>query len=197
MRIGRIADPVELEISVAQACVSSLGREFGTLGKLYAIGCRLHAVIAELTGVTNSVKEIRRECGLASRELHRHLAPRLDGNCVVEQRLDFFPGKLVHKPDLVRVHKARVTHHIAAVGQVDGEDRASSMLDSAAAVVMQLLVVMGTDVPSGERLLQVPEELRINREDIFEMSVDWAILYHQDFAVALDDLGFDFTGFLV
>src|SRR3954470_5208551 len=197
MRIGGIADAVELKISVAQACVSSLGREFGTLGKLYAIGCRLHAVIAELTGVTNSVKEIRRECGLASRKLHRHLAPRLDGNCIVEQRLDFFPGKLVHEPNLVRVHKTRVTHHIAAVGEVDGQDRATTVLDGAAAVIMQFLVVVGTDVAAGERVLQMPEELRINGEDIFEMSVEWAILYHQNFAVALDDLRLDFTGFLV
>src|SRR5256885_7301987 len=67
------------------------------------------------------------------------------------------------------------------------------MLDGAAAVVMQFLVVVSTDVAAGECLLQVPEELRINGQDIFEMSVDWAILDHQDFAVALDDLRLDFT----
>ena len=174
-----------------------MGCKFWTFSKLDAIGCSLHAVVAELTGVTNSVKEIRRECRLASRKLHRHLAPRLDGNCIVEQRLDFFPGKLVHEPNLVRVHKTRVTHHIAAVGQVDGQDRATTVLDGAAAVIMQFLVVVGTDIPAREGLLQVPKELRINGDDVFKMSVDWAILDHQDFAVALDNLRLYFTWLFV
>src|SRR4029077_10404047 len=106
---------------------------------------------------------------LASGKLHRHLPSRLYGNCVVKQRLDFYPGKLVHKSNLVRIHKTRVAHHIAAVGEVDGEDRAPSMLDGAAAVVVQLFVVMGTDVATGKRLLEMAEELRINGEHIFEM----------------------------
>ncbi len=131
---------------------------------------------------------------LAAGELHRHLTPRLDGNRVVEQRLDFFPGKLVHESDLVGIHETRIAHHVAAVGQVDGENRASPVLDGAAAVVMQFFVVMGADIPAGKRLLEMPEELRINGDDIFEMSVDGAILDHQDFAVALDDLRLDFTG---
>src|SRR5207248_3016282 len=104
---------------------------------------------------------------------------------------------LMHKSNLVRVHKARVTHHVAAIRKIDGENRAAAMLDGAAAVVVQFFVVVGTDVPAGEGLLEVPEELRIDGQDIFEMSVDWAILYHQDFSVALDDLRLDFAGLLV
>ncbi len=131
---------------------------------------------------------------LAPGELHGHLTPRLDGKCVVEQRLDVFPGKLVYESNLVGIHETRIAHHVAPVGQVDGENRASPVLDGAAAVVVQFFVVMGSDIAAGKRFLQMPEELRINGYDIFEISVDGAILDHQDFAVALDDLRLDFTG---
>src|ERR1700679_1877909 len=103
MGIGRVADPVELEISIAQTCFRSLPRELRTLGKLDAVGSRLHAVVAELTSVANGVQKIWGHGGLAPGELHRHLAPRLDGKSVVEQRLDIVPGQLVHKADLVGV----------------------------------------------------------------------------------------------
>ncbi len=56
---------------------------------------------------------------------------------VVEQRLDVFPGQLVDEPDLVGVHEARIAHHVAAVGQVDGEHRAAAVRDGAGAVVVQ------------------------------------------------------------
>ena len=56
---------------------------------------------------------------------------------------------------------------------------------------------MGTDIPAGKRLLQMPEELRINGYHVLEISVDGAILDHQDFALALDNLRLDFTGSFV
>ncbi len=73
---------------------------------------------------------------------------------VVEQRRDVVPGEFVDEADLVGVHEARVAHHVAAVGQVDGEDRAAAVLDGAAAVVVELRVVVGADVAAGERRLR-------------------------------------------
>ena len=79
---------------------------------------------------------------------------------VVEHHLDVFPRQLVDEPDLVRVHEARVAHHVAAVGQVDGEHRAAAVLDRAAAVVVQLLVVVRADVAAREHVFEVLEERR-------------------------------------
>ena len=101
------------------------------------------------------------------------------------------------KPDLVGVHEARVAHHVAAVGQVDRQDRAAAVLDGAAAVIVQLLVVVRLDVAPRERLLEVLEHRRVDRHDVFEVPVHRAILDHQDLAVALDDLRLDLADLLV
>ena len=151
MGIRGVADAVELEIGVAQPSFRGLPRELRALGELDAVGSRLHAVVAELAGIANGVQKIGRHGRLATGELHRHLAPRLDGKRVVEQRLDVVPGKFVHEADLVGVHEAGIAHHVAAVGQVDGEDRSSPVLDGAAAVVVQLFVVMSADVAARKR----------------------------------------------
>ena len=123
VRVGRVADAVELQVRVAQARFGRRLREIRALGELDAVGRRLHAVVADLARVAHRVEEVRRERRLAARELHRHLPLRLDRDRVVEQRLDLFPAELVHEPDLVRVHEARVAHHVAAVRQVDRQHR--------------------------------------------------------------------------
>ena len=95
--------------------------------------------------------------------------------------------ELVDEADLVGVHEARVAHHVAAVGQVDRQHRAAAVLDRAAAVVVQLLVVVGADVAARERVLEVLEEGRVHGHHVLEVAVDRAVLHHQDLAVALDD----------
>ena len=134
---------------------------------------------------------------LAARELHRHLAARLDRNGVVERRLDVVPGQLVDEAHLVGVHEARVAHHVAAVGEVDRQHRAAAVLDGAAAVVVQLLVVVRRDVAAREHLLEVPEHLRVDRHHVLEVAVDRAVLDHQDLAVALEDRRLDLADLLV
>ena len=188
VRVGRVADAVELQIRVAQAGFGRLLGELGTLGELDAVGRRLHAVVADLARVSDRVEEVGRHRRLAAGELHRHLAPRLDGDGVVEHRLDVVPRQLVDEANLVGVHEAGVAHHVAAVGQVDGQHRSAAVLDRAAAVVVQLLVVVGADVAAGEDVFQVLEEGRVDRHHVFEVAVDGAVLHHQDLAVALDDL---------
>ena len=71
------------------------------------------------------------------------------------------------------------------------------MLDRTCAVIVKLFVVMCADIAPGKRLLKVTKKLRINGEDVFEVPVDRAILDHQDFAIAFDDLRLDFAGFFV
>ena len=102
--------------------------------------------------------------------------------------------QLVDEADLVGVHEARVAHHVAAVGQIDREHRAAAVRDGAAAVVVQLRVVVRADVAAGEDIFEVLEERRVDRHHVFEVAVDRAILHHQDLAVALDHLRLDLAG---
>src|SRR5579871_2796361 len=115
MRIRGIADAVKLKVRVSEPGFRSLRSKIGILGELDTVGCGLHAVVAELTGITNGIQKVRGESRLAPGELHRHLTPGLDAECVVKQRLDFVPGQFMYKSDLVGVHETRVTHHVAAV----------------------------------------------------------------------------------
>ncbi len=63
--------------------------------------------------------------------------------------------------------------------------------------MMQLLVIVGADVASGENVFQVLEERGIHGHHVFEVAVDGAVFHHQDLAIALDDLRFDLAGLLV
>ena len=60
--------------------------------------------------------------------------------------------------DLVGVHEAGIAHHVAAVGEVDGQHRAAAVGHGRGAVVVQLLVVVGADVAAGEALFKMLEE---------------------------------------
>jgi hypothetical protein len=122
VRVGRVADAVELQIRVAESGFGSRLGELEALGELDAIGGRLHAAVAHLARVSHGVQEVRRHRRLAARELHRHLPLRFDGDRVVEDLLDVLPRQLVHEADLIRIHEARIAHHVAAVREVDGED---------------------------------------------------------------------------
>ena len=124
----------------------------GILGEADAVGRGLHAEVADLAGVGDRVEEERRDRRLAARELHRHLAPRLDRERVVEDLLDLVERELVDVADLVGVHEARIAHHVAAVRQVDGEDRAAAVLDGRGAVVVQAI---------GDRLEVAAREQRL------------------------------------
>ncbi len=197
MRVGGVADAVELQIRVTQARLGGGLREVEALGEFNAVGRGLHRVVADLARVAHGVEEVRRQRRLATGELHRHLALRLDGDGVVEHRLDVVPSQLVHETDLVGVHEARVAHHVAAVGEVDRQHRAAAVLDRAAAMVVQLLVVVGADVAAGEYLLEMLEERGVNRHHVFEVPVDRAVLDHDDLAVLLVDGRLDLADLFV
>src|SRR5207244_13316953 len=53
--VGGVADAVELQIGITHAGVGGLLGELETLGEFDAIGCRLHGVIADFSGVANGV----------------------------------------------------------------------------------------------------------------------------------------------
>src|SRR5579884_1325562 len=66
VRVGRIADSIELQVRVPESGFGRFFAEIGPLGEFDAVGGRLHAVIADLAGVANSVNEIRRKRRLAA-----------------------------------------------------------------------------------------------------------------------------------
>ena len=103
----------------------------------------------------------------------------------------------MHEPDLVGVHEARIAHHVAAVGQIDGEHAAAAVGDGAGAVIVQLLVVVRANIAARENIFQVLRERRVDRHQIFELPVDRALLDHHDLAVFLDDVGLDLADLLV
>src|SRR5271165_5321171 len=197
VRVGSVADAVELQVGVAQSGFGSLLGELKTLGELDAVGSGLHAVVSNLARVSDGVEEVGRQRRLTPGELYGHLAPRLDGDGVVQHGLDFVPGKFVNETNLVSVHETGIAHHVAAVGEVDGEYRSATVQHGAAAVVMELLVVVGANVAAGEDIFQMLEEGGVHGHDVFEVAVLRTVLHHEDFAVALDDLRLDFAGLLV
>jgi hypothetical protein len=71
------------------------------------------------------------------------------------------------------------------------------VLDGAAAVVVQLLVVVGADVAAREHFFEMLEERRIDRHHVFEVAVNGAVLQHHDLAVLLGDRGLDLADLFV
>ena len=120
----------------------------------------------------------------------------LIGQRIVQQLLHLVERQLVDVADLIRVHEARVAHHVAAVGQVDRQDRAAAVLDRRRAVVVQR-VGDRVEVAAGEQALDPAQELRIDRQRVGERAVLRAGLLDDDLAVALEDVRLDLADVLV
>ena len=98
--------------------------------------------------------------------------------------------------DLVRVHEARIAHHVAAVRQVDGEDRSAAVLDRRSAVIVQV-PGGGQIVASGEEPLEPLQERGVDGQSIGEGPVHRARLLDDDPAVPFEDVGPDLSDVLV
>ena len=149
--VGGVADAVELQVGVAQTGLGGLPAELRALGELDAVGGRLHGGVAHLAGVADGVQEVRREVGSPPENCTDIWRFGLMVMALSSIVLDIVPGQFVHEAHLVGVHEARVAHHVAAVGQVDGQHRAAPMRDGAGAVFVQRGVVVRADVAARER----------------------------------------------
>ena len=194
MLVGGVPHAVELQVDVTQPGPGRLAAEFGILGELDAVRGRLYALEAQLRRVRDGPQEVLRERRLAAAELDRHLAVRLLLGRAVQDGLDLVPLELVDETDLVRVGEARVAHHVAAVRQIDVQDRAAAVAQRAVPVVVHAVGVVDGNVRAGAERLHPPEERRIRREHLFVVPVLRAVLHHQDLAVALDDPRRDLAG---
>ncbi len=193
VRVRLVPDAVELEVREAQARLVCGPRELRLLREADAVRRALDREVADLACVARGLEEERRDRGLAARELDGHLALRLDRDGVVEDLLDVVPDELVDVADLVRVHEARVAHHVAAVREVHREDGAASVAHRGRAVVVEL-VLRELHVAAEEVLLEPAEERRVARHQVLERAVLRARLDHPDLVSAQDDVGRDFPG---
>src|SRR5215213_3679266 len=84
--------------------------------------------------------------------------------------------------------RSHVAHHVAAVRQVDGEDRPAAVLDGRRAVIVERLRDR-LEVAAWKELLDAGEEVGVDRQRVGEGAVDRARLLDDHVPVALDDLG--------
>ncbi len=176
--VSGVADAVELKIGIPEPRFGGLLTEIRTLGEFDSICSRLNAVESDFARVGDGVEKVWRERRLAARKLHRHLPPWLDRDRVIQERLDVLPRQFVDEADLIRVHETGVAHHIASVCKVDGEHRSAAVLDRAAAVIVQSFVAVRANVAARKYFLEVLEKIRVDRHNVFEMSVNRAVLHH-------------------
>src|SRR5258708_7127104 len=134
--VGVVADAVELKVGVAQSGFERLLREFLALGEFDAVGGRLNRVVSDLACIADGVEEMRAHSRLATGELHGHLPARLDLHRVIENFHYFVPAQFVDGANLVCLHEARIAHHVAAVGEVDGEHGATTVPNVRRAVLV-------------------------------------------------------------
>src|SRR5262249_51793790 len=99
--------------------------------------------------------------------------------------------------DLVGVHETGVTHHVAAVRQINCEHRAAPVLDGTAPVIVQLLVIVRADVTAREDFLDVLEERRIYSQRVFVTAMGRTVFNHQNVAVTLEDGRLDLADLLI
>jgi len=66
VRVGGVADAIELEVDVAETGFGSGAAELFGLGEFNSIRRGLDRVVADLARVGDGVKEVRREGGLAA-----------------------------------------------------------------------------------------------------------------------------------
>ena len=195
--VGVVADAVELQVGVAQTRCEGLLREFLALGELDAVRCSLHGVVSDLAGVADGVEEVRAHRRLATAELHGHLAARLDLHRVVENFLNLFPRKLVNIANLVRIHEARIAHHVAAIGEVHSENGAAAVTYVRRTMLMEAFIVVGRNIAAGKLTLDPLQETGVDRHQIFVVAVLRAILDHPDLTVAFDDLSLNLADLFV
>src|SRR5262249_28982325 len=166
-----VADPIKLEINVPQPCLGGFATELLTLRELDSVGGSLHRVITHLPRISNRLDKVRRDRWLTPGELNRHLPTRFDGNCVIQNLFDLIHTEFMDKPNLVGVHEAWVTHHVAPVGQINGQHCATAILNRARTMIVEFFIIVSLEIATWKHGFNVCEELRIDRHHILEVTV--------------------------
>ncbi len=180
-----------------------LSGSFGGFAKLEifseanAIRCGEYAIETDLLRVSDSLEIVRRERRLTAGKENDDLSSRFERDCAIENRFRIFKRRLVYVTNLIRIHEARVAHHVAAIGQVDSQNCAASKLDIRSAVTMHVFVFGSAEVATKEERLDAPQKLRVSRHHVFKLPMLRTIFAHHDLAIVFYDLSLDLAGMLV
>ncbi len=191
------AHAVKLQIdTVLAGCFGGLAK-LNVFGKANSVGCRKDSIEADLLRVSDGFEIVRRKRRLAAREENDDLPLWFERYGAIEDRFRVFVCRLVYITNLVCVHKARVAHHVAAVGEIDSQNRASAKLDVRRSVVVHVRIFGGAEVAAKKERFNTLEKGRIRGHHIDEFTVLRAGLTHNDLAVLFQNLCLDFARMLV
>ncbi len=124
-----VAYAVELQIGAVKSRIPGLTCKFLALRKPYTVSRGEYAIEADAFGMGDGVEEVRGQGRLTAGKQNDYLAAGLKGDRSIQYRFYLVQIGLVDIADLVRIRKARITHHVAPVGQIDGQDGSASILD--------------------------------------------------------------------
>src|SRR5687768_937038 len=99
--------------------------------------------------------------------------------------------------DLVRIHEARIAHHVAAVSQVNGQYRSTPKFDVRSSVTMNRRVFGCAKVAAKKQRFNSSKELGISCHHVIKLPVFRTSFTHDDVAVDFQNLCFDFTRMLM
>ena len=95
--------------------------------------------------------------------------------------------------DLVGIHETRIAHHVTTIGKVHGEDGTPTVLDRTGTVVMQLFIIVGSDVAPRKIFFDPLQKLHVLGHQILKFSVLGTVFHHPNLAITLDDFSLDFS----
>ena len=93
--------------------------------------------------------------------------------------------------NLVRIHEARVAHHVAAVGQIYSQDRAAPKLNVGGSVTVDVRVFGGAKVAAKKQRLDSFQEGGIGGHYVHKLAVFGTGLAHNHLSVLFQNLGLD------
>src|SRR5260221_5647517 len=153
------------------------------LGITNAVGRRQNTVETDLFRVSDRFEKMWSDGGFTAREQDDDLTTRLERTCSVENFFCVFERRLVDISDLIRIHEARIAHHIAAVGKIDSQNRPTTKLNVGCSVMVNVLVLSGFEIPAVKKRFYPREKRRIGSHHIFKFAVGPAGLSHDDLSV--------------
>src|SRR6266496_1535435 len=109
-------DAVELQVNAVLTGSLCRFTKLNVFGEANSVGSGQDAIEAYLLCISDGVEIVRRDCRFAAREKNNDLPSWFERNGAIQDRFGVFEGWLVHIANLVCIHEAGITHHVAAVG---------------------------------------------------------------------------------
>jgi hypothetical protein len=91
----------------------------------------------------------------------------------------------VHVTNLVRIHEARIAHHVAAIGQINRQHGATAKFNIRRSMLVNVGIFGGAKVAAEEERFDSFQERRISSHHVCELAMLRASLAHDDTAVFL------------